>query len=177
MGEPKWEGKVSVEVGGVGAEEAWSVIQDFCNLHKWIPIDTCYQVEGVLGQPGLIRYCASNVEDATAIKWAKEKLLSIDPIQRCLSYEVLDNNVGFKSYVATLKVLPINGGSCQIEWGFVSDPVEGWSFQDLNDYIHSSLLFMANRIQYAAANIYNVEGEHRPIVKNINYGIQDNDAD
>ncbi|KAK2661278.1 hypothetical protein Ddye_007811 [Dipteronia dyeriana] len=52
----------------------------------------------------------------------------IDPIQRCLSYEMLDNTSGFKSYVATIKVLPINGDGkigCKIEWSFVVDPING----------------------------------------------------
>lgn len=169
---PKWEGKVTVEVGGgTGAELVWPVLEDFCNLHKWIPIDTCYQVEGIQGQPGLTRYCASAIrlrgaaEDAEpTIKWAKEKLLTIDPAQRCLSYETLDNNMGFKSYVATLKVLPIiinNDGDgaeaeaagCKIEWGFVCDPVEGWTFQDLNSYIESCLQFMAKKIELASSSV------------------------
>ncbi|KAJ1409813.1 START-like domain superfamily [Sesbania bispinosa] len=153
---PKWEGKSIVELRSTAAEDVWPVLEDFCNLHKWIPIDTCYQVEGIQGQPGLIRYCASSIKGAddsaetTTIKWAKEKLLTIDPVQRCLSYEVVDNNIGFKSYVATLRVVPSsNGDGCKIEWGFVSDPVEGWTFQDMNSYIQSSLQFMANKIELA----------------------------
>ncbi|XP_057434799.1 lachrymatory-factor synthase-like [Lotus japonicus] len=152
----KWEGKAIVELPGTGAEAVWPFLEDFCNLHKCFPIDTSYQVEGIQGQPGLIRYCASTIKgddaaDETTIKWAKEKLLTIDPVQRCLSYEIVDNNIGFKSYVATLKVVPVNGddaklAGCKIEWGFVSDPMEGWSFQDLKSYIESSLQFMANKI-------------------------------
>ncbi|XP_004501141.1 lachrymatory-factor synthase-like [Cicer arietinum] len=153
---PKWEGKVTVDVRNTDEKQVWSVLEDFCNLHKWIPIDTCYQVEGIQGQPGLIRYCASTVKDdvpdsKSTIKFAKEKLLTIDPIKRCLSYEIVDNNMGFKSYVATIKVLPINddvkGSGCKIEWGFVCDPVEGWRFQDLNSYVEFSLQFMANKIE------------------------------
>ena len=153
----KWEGKAMVEVVGTGAEVAWAVLEDFCNIHKWISLDTCYQVDGILGQPGLIRYCASTVEEAvvgaqkttTTIKWTKEKLLAIDPVQRCLSYEIVENNMGFKSYVATLKVLPMNGDGCKIDWGFVCDPVEGWSFQDLKLYLESSLQSMAKKIEFA----------------------------
>jgi len=164
MGEesiPKWEGKVTVEVRNTVEEQVWAVLEDFCNLHKWIPIDTCYQVEGVQGQPGLIRYCASNIksvaeddvvaEPETTIKWAKEKLLKIDPIKRCLSYEIVENNMGFKSYVATLKVVPNEGDAksegCGIEWGFVCDPIEGWTLQDFNSYIEYCLQFMAKKIE------------------------------
>ncbi|XP_020239035.1 lachrymatory-factor synthase [Cajanus cajan] len=151
MAEEKWEGKAVAELAGTGAEEAWSALEDFCNLQKWFPIDTSYRLEGVPGQPGLTRYCASNVKGT--IMWAKEKLLSIDPLQRCLSYEIVDNNLGFKSYVATLQVLPIHEGGCKIEWGFVSDPVEGWSFQDLKGYVESTIQFMANKIQLASSSL------------------------
>lgn len=148
--DPKWEGKAIVELAGTSAELVWPALEDFCNLHKLIPIDTCYQLEGIPGQPGLIRYCASAVkvgdEETATIKWAKERLLSIDPVQRCLSYEIVESNMGFKSYVATLKVVPINEDRCKIEWSFVSDPVEGWSFQGLNSHIEYYLQFMAKKI-------------------------------
>ena len=88
-------------------------------------------------------------EKTTTIKWAKEKILAIDPVQRCLTYEVVENNMGFKSYVATLKVLPIEGDGCKIEWGFVSDPVEGWSCQGLKSYVESTLQSMAKKIEFA----------------------------
>lgn len=67
--------------------------------------------------------------------WVKEKLIMIDPTKRCLTIEIIDNNMGFKSYVATMEVLPINGPGnddhdahaavCKIMWLFVCDPVEG----------------------------------------------------
>ncbi|QCE16050.1 lachrymatory-factor synthase-like [Vigna unguiculata] len=157
----KWEGKAMAELPDTDPQFTWNVFEDFCNLHKWIPIETCYQVEGVSGQPGLIRYCAnSTVEEeegvgddaqkTTTIKWAKEKLLQIDPVQRCLTYEVGENNIGFKSYVATIKVFPINHhrGS-KIEWSFVCDPVQGWTFQDLNSIIESYVEIVAKKIVLA----------------------------
>ncbi|CAI8599876.1 unnamed protein product [Vicia faba] len=161
-----WEGKLTVELTSVAAEQAWPALEDFCNLHKWIPINTCYHVEGVQGQPGLVRYCSSTVkavvedeadgaddavESETTVKWAKEKLLMMDPVRRCLSYEVGENNMGFESYVATLKVIPVGGDGesvgCLIEWGFVCDPVEGWSLEDFESYIQYCLQFMAKKIQ------------------------------
>ncbi|KAL5850500.1 hypothetical protein ACOSQ4_008513 [Xanthoceras sorbifolium] len=162
--QPKWEGKASVEIASLKAEQVWSFLADFCNLHKWFPtIDTCYQVEGVAGQPGLIRYCGSTTQtsssseggkdgddqksSSTTTKWAKEKLLMIDPIQRCFSYEVLDNNIGFKSYVGTFKVLPTNGGGCVIEWSFVADPVEGLRLEDMAAFGDYCLQFMAKKME------------------------------
>ncbi|KAK0572495.1 hypothetical protein LWI29_032340 [Acer saccharum] len=163
--QPKWEGKTSVEIASLKPEQAWPCIEDFCNIHKWFPsIDACYQVEGEPGKPGLIRYCATTTQTfssdgtgdhddqksttTTTTKWAKEKLLMIDPIQRCLSYEVIDSNIGFKSYVATSKVLPIiNGCGCKIEWSFVADPVEGWSQEGLASVIDHCVQFMAKKME------------------------------
>ncbi|KAL9313466.1 hypothetical protein ACSQ67_018918 [Phaseolus vulgaris] len=156
MGEesdPKWEGKAVVELADTTAEVAWTVLEDFCNIHKWIPLDTCYQLEGILGKPGLIRYCAStivdDVEKTSTVKWAKEKLLAIDPVQRCLTYEVVENNMGFKFYLATFKVLSMKEDECKIEWEFVCDPVQGWSLQGLESYVVSSLQVMKKNIELA----------------------------
>ncbi|XP_059643153.1 lachrymatory-factor synthase-like [Cornus florida] len=156
--QPKWEGKSTVKLRGPTPDEVWPLLEDFCSINKWLPgIDTSYQVEGVHGQPGLIRYCASTVTsssdgDEKTVSWCKEKLLSIDPIKRCFSYEVLENNVGFNSYVATMDVLPINGDDelgCQIEWSYVADPLDGWTQEFLDSYIKSSLHEMAEKLEKA----------------------------
>ncbi|KAI3677271.1 hypothetical protein L1987_86894 [Smallanthus sonchifolius] len=52
------------------------------------------------------------------------------PIQRTLSYEITENNLGFRCYVANMKVIDIEGG-CKIEWSFMSDAVEGMRLEDL----------------------------------------------
>ncbi|XP_027356173.1 lachrymatory-factor synthase [Abrus precatorius] len=158
----KWEGKAMVELAGTDAESVWPAIEDFCNIHKWIPIDTSYRVEGIPGQPGLIRYCAAAVKGGDSggdaqtvtptVNWAKEKLLTIDPLQRSLSYQVLDNNLGFKSYVATVRVFPINEDpklGCKIEWGFVCDPVEGFTLQALQYLVESYVQSLAKKIELA----------------------------
>ncbi|KAF8097026.1 hypothetical protein N665_0296s0009 [Sinapis alba] len=153
----KWEGKQATQVNGVTAEQAWLVLSDFCNVHKWFPtVDTCRRVEGTDGEKGLVRYCASTTtkKEEEETKWAKERLVEIDPIQRCLSYEVLENNVGFRSYVATVKVMQVDGGDesdggevCRIEWSFVSDPVDGWKKEDLESYVGFCLKHMANKME------------------------------
>ena len=49
---------------------------------------------------------------------------------RCLSYELAVNNVGFKSFVVTIKLLPFErtyeGEGSKIVWSFVVNPVEGF---------------------------------------------------
>ncbi|QCE16049.1 lachrymatory-factor synthase-like [Vigna unguiculata] len=147
----RWKGKVVVELAETNAEVAWTVVEDFCSIHKWMSLDTCYQLEGTLGKPGLIRYCAStvDVENTPTLKWAKEKVLAIDPVERCLTYEIVENNMGFKFYVATLKVLSNEEGGCKIEWEFVCDPVEGWSCEGLESYVESSLKVVKKNIELA----------------------------
>ncbi|KAL5558650.1 hypothetical protein UlMin_034861 [Ulmus minor] len=157
---PKWEGEASVELEGLRAEQVWPLLEDFCNLHKWLPtIDISYQVEGVPGKPGLIRYCSTTVpassdggDETTTVMYAKEQLTKIDPIQRCLSYQVLENNVGIKWLVGTFQVLPVEGDEkcrCKIRWSFVADPPEGWKYDDMISYYDSSLRSMAKRMEEA----------------------------
>lgn len=150
--QPKWEGEASVELKGSAPQQVWGFLEDFFNIHKWHPgLDTCYQVDGVPGQPGLVRYCASTTASSTM--WVKEKLTMIDPIKRCLSYEVVDNNMGFKSYVGTMEVLAMTNVAdddkhgCKIKWSFVCDPMVGWKYEDLLSNIESSLQFMAKKME------------------------------
>ncbi|KAJ4841187.1 hypothetical protein Tsubulata_040547, partial [Turnera subulata] len=156
--------EASVELKGSTADQIWPLVADFCNLHRWFPnLDTCYRVEGEAGQPGLVRYCASSTQPSAdgsedgKVTWAKEKLVMINPVERCLSYEIIGNNVGMKSYVATWKVLPLAGddaqtlpaGGCKIEWSFVSDPVEGSTLDGLLSYVSSVLQFAGNKMEEA----------------------------
>ncbi|EOY29780.1 hypothetical protein QUC31_020591 [Theobroma cacao] len=144
----KWEGKATAELKSSTAEQIWPFLEEFCNLDKFFPdVDTCYRVEGTPGQPGLVRYCAGK------LGWAKEKLLTIDPTNRCLSYEVLEGSFGFKNYVATVKVLPMEGdgkpAGCKIEWSFIADPFEGWRLEDFGSYLDNCLQFVANKLEDA----------------------------
>ncbi|KAI6680013.1 hypothetical protein NL676_033894 [Syzygium grande] len=158
--QPKWEGKAIAELKGPTPHQVWPFLEDFCNLHKLLPsLDKCHRVEGVPGQPGLVRYCASaslggGDSDPSKVKWANERLLMMDPSDKCFTYEVLDNNMGLKSYVSTIRVVPMNDGDakmagCMIEWSFVADPIEGWGPQDLSSYIDFCLQSMAKKIESA----------------------------
>nr|GEY46777.1 hypothetical protein [Tanacetum cinerariifolium] len=147
----KWKGKATTQLKTTPPQQIWPLFEDFCSLHKWLPtIDTCHLVEGQYGQPGLVRYCASTVQssnDETIIKWCHEKLVLIDPIQRCLSYEIVENNVGFNRYVVEIKVNEVDDEGCMIEWSFEADPIEGWRLEDLCGYIESSLKAMGERME------------------------------
>ncbi|XVF35411.1 hypothetical protein REPUB_Repub18cG0143200 [Reevesia pubescens] len=157
--QPKWEGKATVELKGSTSEQIWPFLEEFCNIDELFPVvDTCYRVEGTPRQPGLVRHCEGK------LGWAKEKLLTIDPTNRSLSYEVLENNVGLKYYVATLKVLPImeddgKSAGCKIEWSFIADPCEGLRSEDLVSHIDYCLQFMAKKMEDAVKQDSDLEGE------------------
>ncbi|KAJ8423467.1 hypothetical protein Cgig2_013510 [Carnegiea gigantea] len=102
-----------------------------------------------MSQPGVVRYCAS----MDGNQWAKERLLMIDPSDMCFSYEIVDNNAGFKSYVSTVRLDPIDGDDggrgCRIVWSFVADPVEGLTLQRLLGFFDTTAKAMARRMQEA----------------------------
>lgn len=142
-------GKSIVELSNITVEQLWPLFEDFCSINKWVPAldsENCCQVEGAYGEPGLVRLCAFTKQASSAlsndtkasIKWCNEKLLSMDPNQRTLSYAVTENNLGFKSYVGNIKMIAIDGG-CKIEWSFISDPVEGMRLEDLRGFLESNL--------------------------------------
>ncbi|OMO96211.1 Polyketide cyclase/dehydrase [Corchorus capsularis] len=156
--EAKWQGKATAELKRSTGEQIWPLLEEFCNLDKFFPsVDTCYRVEGNPGQPGLVRHCKGPGG------WCNEKLLTIDSTNFCLSYEALENNVGLKNYVATLKVLPVLEGhedgkpgaaaGCKIELSFVSDPVQlqGMKLEGFVSYIDDCVQFMAKKLEDAAA--------------------------
>ncbi|KAI3935806.1 hypothetical protein MKX01_032990 [Papaver californicum] len=170
ISESKWEGKVQAKLEGSKADQVWTILQDFFNLHKWFPtLTTCYGIEGISGQPGCIRYCAgssipassssNNVrdDDVTITNWSTERLVDIDSVQRSITYEIVDCNIGFKSYVSTMKVVPYNGDSdeekgCLIEWSFLVDPIQEWKLETLISKFDSGLQLMASKIEATLNN-------------------------
>ena len=156
--EGKWEGKVSAKLKTpITAEQVWPLLADFCNLHKWHPdVATCHPAhapDAGPAQAGAIRYCASRaVPPEAAVKWARERLIEIDPIGRRLRYEVQDNNVGFTYWIATMGVAAVDGGGCEIEWSFVGEPPEGWSYGDVLSYYEFCIKSMANKMEHALLN-------------------------
>ncbi|XP_031103675.1 lachrymatory-factor synthase-like [Ipomoea triloba] len=154
--ESKWEGKATAELKGAKAQKVWeTLLQDFSAVHKWLPaVDTCDLVEGAKGEVGAVRYVGSTVPASeeggeAKVNWCKERLVKADHGGRSLSYQVLDNNVGMKEYVATLTVLSSDGGGelgCQIEWSYVSDPIVGMTREGFSGYISFSLQAMAEKM-------------------------------
>ncbi|KAI3738035.1 hypothetical protein L2E82_28053 [Cichorium intybus] len=162
---PEWEGKVSADIKSATAKQVWPLVEDFCSLDKWYPgVDTCRQVEGVYGEPGLVRYVTATIasppppNDAdqkpkTVVKWCYETLRSIDPVQRRLSYQITENNLGVRFYVAEWEVIENkdgdDAGGCRIEWRFTADPMEGQTLEGFCGYIQSSLNGITEKMEKA----------------------------
>ncbi|KAK3041186.1 hypothetical protein RJ639_028665 [Escallonia herrerae] len=127
---------------GPNAAQVWPLLEDFFGLNKWFPtLTTCLAVEGISGQPGAVRYCAGFKTPVNGgnevVNWTKQKLISISPSDMCFSYSIIDGNVGFNSYVSSVKVVPTEDG-CDIEWAYEVEPVEGWKLEDLDCFIGSA---------------------------------------
>ncbi|KAE8654667.1 CDC27 family protein isoform 1 [Hibiscus syriacus] len=150
----KWEGKAYAKLAGCADEQVWPLLQDFFGLDKWFPtLITCLPVEGVLGKPGCVHFCAGfkTLVDGSgkeAMNCTKQKLLSIDPNEMVFSYSIEEGNVGFDSYVSTVIVLPEEQG-CAIEWKYEVKPVEGWKLEDFDFFIGFGLQVMARRMEAA----------------------------
>ncbi|XP_027332303.1 lachrymatory-factor synthase-like [Abrus precatorius] len=153
----RWEGRVSANLRNATKEQAWPLVKDFFNLHKRFPtLATCYGIHGSNGEPGCIRYCAGSSiasNGSGSVSWSKERLVAVDDFDLILKYEIVDSNIGFKSYESTIKVLSTDDSDgCMLEWSFAVDPVEGWVFEDLVGKYHVGLQFMAQKMEEEIAS-------------------------
>ncbi|XP_021739464.1 lachrymatory-factor synthase-like [Chenopodium quinoa] len=159
----KWEGETIVELK-LTPQQVWPLIADFCSLDKWFThLEKCYLIEGELGEPGMVRCCESSTFGGEGeARFVKERLISIDPSHMCLSYDIVDNNIGFKSYVSTMRLFPSDEGGddgrsgCKFVWTFEADPVEGFTFEALRDLLkaiaHGMVIKMEEAYSQCEAN-------------------------
>ncbi|XP_004497745.1 lachrymatory-factor synthase-like [Cicer arietinum] len=148
----RWESKVSSKLRNITKEQAWPLIKDFFNLHKRFPnLATCYGIHGSNGEPGCIRYCAGfslPTDGSENVSWSKERLVAVDDVDRSIKYEIVDCNIGFKSYESTMRVISDDcDGGCMIEWFFAVDPVEGLVLEDLVSKYRIGLQLMAHKME------------------------------
>ncbi|KAI6680023.1 hypothetical protein NL676_033904 [Syzygium grande] len=161
----KWEGKISTRVTKASADQIWPLFLDFFNLHKWLPgLSNCHGIHGRNGKPGCVRYYAgfslsskgtSNTSENRPISWSKEQLVSVNPLGRNLSYEMVDSNIEFTSYVSIVDIVPSDGDSergCMIEWSFAIDQVQGWMSEDLVRKYEVGLQGMAKKMEDSFGN-------------------------
>ncbi|KAL3819002.1 hypothetical protein ACJIZ3_004907 [Penstemon smallii] len=154
----KWEAKVSTKLEKATPNQIWPLFQDFFGLKKWFPgLATCDGIHGTNGEIGCIRYCAGfglkgenycESNDESNVRWSKEKLVEMDSEEVRFSYEIVDSNIGFKSYVSTIKVVP-DGGGCTVEWRISLEPVAGWKLEDLVVKYDVALQLMAKKMEDA----------------------------
>jgi len=149
----RWEGKVSAKLRNTTKEQAWPLVKDFFNLHKRFPsLATCYGVHGSNGEPGCIRFCAgSSIPSSNgsgSVSWSKERLVAVHDVDLSLKYEMVDNNIGFRSYESTMRVLSDDDSNgCLLEWSFAVDPVKGLVLEDLVRKYHVGLQLMALKME------------------------------
>lgn len=181
ISKPKWEAKVSTKLANASADQIWPFLEDFFGVHKYFPsLATSYGIHGSNGEIGSIRYCEGSSipsqetkeneeERSTVISWSKEKLTAIDPAEKSLSYEIIDSNTGFHSYVSTIQINknPIPAGDstivesgdedggrlgCVVEWSFSVDAVGGWRLEDLVKKYEVGLHRMAQKMEDILSN-------------------------
>ncbi|KAK2991819.1 hypothetical protein RJ640_006379 [Escallonia rubra] len=150
--QPKWEAKVSTKLAKASADQIWPLCKDFFNLHKWFPgLSVCHGIHGSNGKPGCIRYCAGfslpSEGGEKIVSWSKERLIAIDHDEKSITYGIVECNIGFESYVSTLKIVPGGGDGCVMEWYFAVDPVEGWKLEDLVKKYEEGLQGMAKKME------------------------------
>ncbi|KAF0915957.1 hypothetical protein E2562_000593 [Oryza meyeriana var. granulata] len=162
----QWRGAVEAALPATPASAAWPHVASFFAAHRYLPgIDVCERVPGAHvpggdgGEDGLLPGCVRHVASSAAGLWAREELLEADHAARRLRYAVVDSNMGFGRYVATLRVLEEDdddgrgGGGCRIAWAFECDAVrgDGWSEAALVARLGGSVTGMAERVQQAVA--------------------------
>ncbi|KAF8008068.1 hypothetical protein BT93_K1907 [Corymbia citriodora subsp. variegata] len=161
----KWEGKVSTRVTKASADQIWPLFVDFFNLHKWFPgLSDCHGIHGKNGEPGCVQYCTgfslssggtSENGENRLVSWSKDRLINVDLLRRSLTYEMVDSNIGFTSYISMVRVVPgerEDEGGCTIEWSFAVNPVEGWVLEDLVRKYEVGLQGMARKMEDSFGN-------------------------
>ncbi|KAK7384969.1 hypothetical protein VNO78_30673 [Psophocarpus tetragonolobus] len=148
----RWEGKVSAKLKTATKEQAWPLVKDFFNLHKRFPsLATCHGVHGSNGEPGCIRFCAgssipSSSNGADTVSWSNERLVAVDDLDLTLKYQMVENNLGFRSYESTIRVLD-DGEGCMLEWCFKVEPVVGLVLEELVGKYRVGLQAMAHKME------------------------------
>ncbi|KAK6161903.1 hypothetical protein DH2020_001744 [Rehmannia glutinosa] len=154
----KWEAKVSTRLEQARPEQIWPLFEDFFGLQNIFRASPRHGIEGANGQPGCIRYCSgfglkpkgNNNEPNSNLRWSKERLVDIDRAQMTFTYEMVDCNIGFESYVSTVKVVRgEEGGGAAVEWCISLDPVVGWRLEDLVGKYEVGLKLMVKKMEAA----------------------------
>lgn len=96
------------------ADEVWSLVRDFNGLPGWQPVIAASEIEG--GGPacevGAMRRLT--LADGGEVR---ERLVSLDDAARSYTYEIVTGPFPVRSYVSTIRVLPVTAtGESFVEW-------------------------------------------------------------
>lgn len=161
LSQQKWQAKISTTLNRAEADQIWPFFQDFFGLHKWFSgLPNCQGIHGVNGELGCVRYCsgfglkspeANTDSGPNNVSWSKERLVAIDHAQKTFTYEIVDSNIGLKSYVSTIKVVPAAAaaGGCAVEWRISLEAVEGCRLEDFVVKYEVALKLMVKRMEDA----------------------------
>ena len=111
-----------IEITSINAPplKVWEAVADFSIL-AWNPqVVKVEIIEGVKNQPGAVRVVT--LKDGSKFK---EKLVTIDPAQRILTYEIIESNAPVKEQSETLQVAE-KYGTAIVTWEgkFLSDDLQ-----------------------------------------------------
>eukprot|EP01018_Ginkgo_biloba_P013826 Gb_02243 [translate_table: standard] len=137
-------------------DKVWKLGSDFLGFDKLAAhVDICKHIEGEMNKPGCVRYCSSGKgipRPDNEMSWVKEKLLTMDPVNYCFTYSVIDGNVGFDGYVGSFRLHRIaDGNYCAVEWGFEVNPSNNLAEEQFVSLISSILEQAIEGLDEAAA--------------------------
>lgn len=148
-GGEKWHGCVT-KIMTSPCERIWKLSADFINVNRYAKnIHRCDHVEGEKNEIGCVRYCSGSDE---RMLWAKEKLLTMDTVNRCYSYSVVDGNLGIEGYVANFKVYNTTNGNCVVEWSFQADPSKYYEEEEFIRFLTGKIEQMIEGLDETAAS-------------------------
>lgn len=98
------------------ADTVWGLVRDFGDIRAWAPGGKVLDVDGE--GVGAIR----RVDTPGGL--FVERCETHDEQARTFSYALLESPMPFSGYVAVVKLTPLDGGRCAIEWSceFEADP-------------------------------------------------------
>ncbi|KAH7277436.1 hypothetical protein KP509_39G051200 [Ceratopteris richardii] len=105
-----WEGVVTREIDA-RADDTWEMLGKFAQMKRSNEnAEVCEVIEGKEDEPGCVRYCAGGgtAPDGSALRWVKEKLLTMNAAERRMTYCMLESSYGFEGYRASLQITPVS---------------------------------------------------------------------
>lgn len=95
-------------------DEVWGLVRRFDGLPEWHPmVRSCEMVDGA--DPRAVG--AYRIQELVNGGVARARLASLDDDRRTLRYEMLDGPWPVRSYVATVRVVPVTAtGESFVEW-------------------------------------------------------------